>query len=216
MMTLAGQRTVAVERLSVASTGARRRGRPPGSKNKPKSVISLVEVKSLRAKLAPYLPTEDLTYLIGTLEGTESPTLQRDLDIFLALQLKAVLPALADEIKGGNLLKETTSRSSVVKELLALRFQMEKQDKGDERTNQYTFIQNVFNQRGLDSERLASFFPGPMEPATQDLPRLVSGTPDGDAGDADEARAVSGEVSIRPLEVPTGGEEPTDWVQLAD
>lgn len=197
-------RVLTVERLSQSSTGARRRGRPPGSKNKPKSVISLAEVKSLKAKLTPYLPTDDLTYLIGTLEGTESPTLARDLDIFLALQLKAVLPALADEIAAGSLLKETTSRSSVVKELLALRFQMEKHEGTDERTNQYTFIQNVFNARGLDPERVASFFPARLEQPAEEQPRLVSGTPDGDSGTADEARAVSGEVLVGPVEVPAG------------
>ena len=179
-----------LQRMSQAGVGARTRGRPPGSKNKPKSIISLTEVKSLKAKLLPFLQADDLSYLIGTLEGTESPTLQRDLDIFLSLQLKAILPALADEIKSGELAKETTSRSSVVKELLALRFQMEKQGNNDERTNQYTFIKNVFQARGLDSERVASFFPSRLEQPLEGQPRLVSGTIDGDSWSADEAGDV--------------------------
>jgi hypothetical protein len=168
---------------------------------------ALIVARTLREKLAPFLPQEDLLYLISTLEGTESPSLEHDLDIFLSLQLKAVLPALAEEISGGTLLKETTSRSSVVKELLALRFQMEKHDSGEEKTNQYTFIQNVFNQRGLDPERVATLFSGAVEPAVEELPRVVSGTPDGNEGNADEAGEISVPLPFRYVEVPPSSEE---------
>lgn len=185
-------------RLS-AQQPARRRGRPPGSKNKPKTVISKDQLDKFRAKVGQYLPAVDLEYVTTILEGTSRPELSRDLDIFLALQLKALYPQLADEIEQGKLTREATQRSSIVKELLALRFQMEKQEKGDPVGNQYTFIQNVFDSR-LPPERLAALVgtgllgPGLPEVPARQLPERLSGSVDDDEEGADEARAVSGEV----------------------
>lgn len=184
-------------RLS-AQQPARRRGRPPGSKNKPKTVISQAQLDKFRAKVGQYLPADDLEYITTILEGTEKSELSRDIDIFLALQLKALYPHLADEIEQGKLTREATQRSSTVKELLALRFQMEKQEKGDSSGNQYTFIQNIFDSR-LPPERLAALVgigigPGLPEVPPRQLPERLLGGADDDEEAADEARAVSGEV----------------------
>jgi hypothetical protein len=184
------------------SVGQKRRGRPPGSKNKPKDLILAQQaLTDLRIKVGPYLPAEDMEYLERVLDGQDSPELKKDLDIFLALQLKALLPQLAEEIRTGGLTREATQRSSTVKELLALRFQMEKQKDGDAKPSHLTFIQNVFESRGLDPERMARLITisTAPEPAghsgdPRQLPSGVSGEPDGDEGDADESGTVPDSV----------------------
>jgi len=186
---------VNLEGMSKFSGEARKRGRPPGSKNKGPSKVAMTKAAAidLRTKLGPYLGRDDLNYMIEVLDGKVSPELAKDLDIFLTLQLKALLPQLAGEIQSGSLTREATQRSSTVKELLALRFQMEKQGKGEEKNDQYTFIQNVFDSRGLDTSRLIGLLGSQNQPADQP-PRVVSpslsGDDDGDEGTADEAGAL--------------------------
>jgi len=151
---------------------------------------------TFRQKLGPYLPAADLDYLSSVLEGSDKAVLERDLDIFLALQLKALLPQLGKEIEGGNLTREATQRSATVKELLALRFQMQKAEKDDKSGNQYTFIQNIFESRGIDAARLAAYLgtPEARQLPVPNQPRLLPRNPDDDIGQADDPRTVSGEV----------------------
>jgi hypothetical protein len=171
--------------------GIIRRGRPKGAVNKPK--IDAEKLTELKDKVGQFLPQADWNYLSKVLEGTEKPVLEKDIDIFLSLQLKALLPHLAQEIEGGQLTREATQRSSTVKELLALRFQMEKHEKGDDVPNAVTFIQNVFESRGIDPARLAALsagFGGPIEGVARPVPRTV----DADEGGADEAGTLSDQL----------------------
>lgn len=179
------------QKLIRKSDGAIRRGRPPGSKNRPKPFTTAVAISSLKEKIGAFLPAEDMDYLVNILDGGDSPVLQKDLDIFLALQLKALLPQLAEEIKTGQLTREATQRSSTVKELLALRFQMEKQKDGDDKPNSYTFIQNIFESRGIDSDRVAALLARPVGGSSEEQPSPVARTLHGDEGRTDEAGAVS-------------------------
>lgn len=184
--------------------GARRRGRPPGSKNKPKlNPVDPETEKSLRDTLGSYLPADDLTYLLGTLEGKINPELSKDVDIFLALQLKALLPILAEEIQNKQLSREATSRSGTVKELLAIRLQMEKMKAGTDGDSAGTFIQNVFLSRGIDPARLAVL----TGTATEVVPKRISGSTDGDEQESDEVGGLSDQPSERLLEVSSGGQE---------
>ncbi len=182
------------KRTSTSSVGAVNRGRPKGARTKPKS--ETVSVTVLKDKLAPFLSRDDWNYLASVLAGEEKPVLEKDIDIFLSLQLKALLPQLADEISGGELTREATQRSSTVKELLALRFQMEKHEKGDDVPNAVTFIQNVFESRGIDPTRLATLA-GTAGSALEGVAVALPGTPDGDEGDSDEAGAVPDSVPER-------------------
>jgi hypothetical protein len=150
-------------------------------------------VKELKDSIGPYLPADDLAYLLNTLDGQEKPELSKDVDIFLALQLKALLPVLAKEISGGQLSREATSRSGTVKELLAIRFQMEKAKAGDDRTDQRTFIQNIFVSRGLDPARIAALVGRPDEPH-RDVPLSLPRSIDGDEQAPDSARVVSDQL----------------------
>lgn len=178
-----------IERASTSNPLKSRRGRPLGSKNKPKTVVV---AESLEKKIGPYLPKDDLNYLLGTLEGKTTPELAKDIDLFLALQLKALLPVLADEIKSGQLSREATSRSGTVKELLAIRFQMEKAKNGESGTDQRTFIQNIFLSRGLDGPAIAALI-GSGEPPRQ-LPEPLPKRVDGDEQEADSSGSVPDEL----------------------
>lgn len=192
------------------SAPSRKRGRPPGSKNK--STLTASAIGDLRTKIAPFLTTEDMDYLTRTLEGTDPSVLSTDMDIVLGLALKGLLPALGDEIRSGQLSREGTQRLATVKELLALRFQMEKREKGDDQPNNVTFIQNIFAQRNFDPASLARLVGSsaddsvPVEDERRLLPRVV----DGDGPKADETGTVSNPVSKRPIEVSAGREISTD------
>lgn len=198
----------------------RRIGRPAGSKNKPKPVLSRTELLAFRDRVGPYLPTKDIEYISGVLTGEIEPDLDKDVDIVMAMQLKALLPALADDIRNVTLGKEVTARSTVVKELLALRFQMRKHEQGDDNTkpSYVTFIQATFEGRGIDKNRLAELIGRSDSGRTPVSPLLVSGpvsrSSDQDEGRTNEARAVSGEVLERQQQVPGGSEESPDRVQL--
>lgn len=178
----------------------RRRGRPPGSKTRPLAVISKMQREALEKKIGPYLPKDDMAYLANVLDGSEKPNLERDIDVFLALQLKALLPILADEIKTAQLSGEATRRSATVKELLALRVQREKNIKSEETPNALTFIQNVFETRGIDAERILKLVGPPADGSTGDSVASgaqaspVAGDVHDDEGPADSAGAVSGEL----------------------
>jgi hypothetical protein len=180
----------------------KRRGRPLGSKNAPKAKASLKE------SLTNVMAKEDLDYLLGTLDGSEHPDLRRDIEVLLALQMKALLPQLAAEIQSGQLTREATQRSSTVKELLALRYQMEKRETDDGKLDQRTFIQNIFLSRGFDPERLGLLLgAGDAGSVVEGESSPVLGTPDDDSGPADEVGDVPSELPSGQEQVPSGGEE---------
>lgn len=180
--------------------GAARYGRPRGRRNLKPSMQKFLD--SVEGVVGP----EDREYLTKVLGGTEKPILERDIDIFLSVQLKALLPVLAQEVEEGRLSKEASQRSSVVKELLTLRFQMEKAKGNDEQQNPTTYIQQIFISRGIDPGRLALL--------AGDKPVSVSGNADAYEAEADEAGNISGQFPQRPLALSGGGEIEADWVQL--
>jgi hypothetical protein len=232
-----GRASTAKTIASSNAEGMTKRGRPPGTKNRPNAKVSQEAIRLIRNKLGPHLPAEDLTYLTSVMEGQSPADLNRDIDILIILQMKALLPLLAGEIetalgitqsdpeeyvddgprtrgrpKSENYMsKEITSRSSVVKELLALRFQMNKTAREDGPTNQRVFIQNVFTER-IDSDRLLALLGGGN---VGGAPRLVGSSVsgvddtiiDGERVDSDEAGDVSGQLLERQVEVPAGGQE---------
>jgi hypothetical protein len=170
----------------------RRRGRPPGSRNKPK--VDKEVADQLKDTIGPYLPKEDLDYLLQSLAGTVDRELDQDLLILLSLQLKALLPVLAEEIREGKLSREATQRSSTVKELLALWLAKQKQEKGDDGTGN-TFIQNILISRNIDPEQIARLVGAGPDDIIEGQSRLLPGSLDLDAERPDEVGAVPDRVS---------------------
>ena len=181
-----------------ATSQPNRRGRPVGSKNK--KTLQKDAIKSMKQKIGAFLPKDDYDYLMAVLEGKESSDLRHDIDIFLSMQLKALLPLLSEEIQSGQLTREGTQRSSTVKELLALRFQMEKHESGDENAQYNIFIDNVFASRGIDVKSLTGTTPVAISDG-------VSQRVDEDKGNADDARVVSNQLPERHEQVQGGSQE---------
>lgn len=179
---------------------ASRYGRPLGRKNLKPSMNKFLE------SVEGVIGEEDINYLKDVLVAGEKPILEKDIDIFLSVQLKALLPVLAREVEEGQLSKEASQRSSVVKELLSLRFNMEKAKGNDDGQNPTTYIQQIFIDRGIDPGRLALL-------AGNKSSGLLGG-PDQDEATADSLGNLPSEFSQRPLPVPGGGEIEADWVQL--
>jgi len=183
----------------------RKGGRPLGSRNKPKNLIQ--EVKSLRETLGPHISPDDLNYLLNYVEGKGTGDLERDIDIFLGLQLKALLPIIANEISTKQLSAEATRRSGTVKEILAIRVAMSKADKNGQQPTQQVLIQNFINER-LDSGRLAQLLGSAGATMAPDqLPVVVSGNSYDVARVTDEAGAVPDQLPERQEQVQAGGEE---------
>jgi len=197
---------------AAASQGARSRGRPPGSKNKPKALVSQVQVDDFRLKVGPYVSRKDLDYLTGIFEGTEENDLTKNLDILLTLQFKALLPQLSEEISSGTLSKEATSRSSVVKELLAIYLQKAKAENKNDAPDQRSYIQNVFVQR-IDSDRLFALIGlQAPSPVAQIESGSLYGVVDHEPWRADQARTVSDKLPERQVVDADYSEVETDRV----
>ena len=167
--------------------GATLKGRPRGRKslNPSPSMAKFLEA------ISDVVGIDDADYLRGVLTGKNKSVLEKDIDIFLSVQLKALLPVLAREVEEGQLSKEASQRSSVVKELLTLRFNMEKAKGNDEQQNPTTYIQNIFVSRGIDPGRLALL--------AGDQPSRVLGNVDPDQAEADSLGNLPSELSQRPL-----------------
>ena len=193
--------------LSEQRTGSRsnpmrasKYGRPLGRKNLKPSMNKFLD------SISGVVGEDDVNYLKDVLVGGETPVLKKDIDIFLSVQLKALLPVLAREVEEGQLSREASQRSSVVKELLTLRFNMEKASSNDDGTNPTTYIQNIFIARGIDPGRLALL--------AGDKPGGLLGDADADEAEADSLGNLPSELSQRPLQISGGSEVEADWVQL--
>jgi hypothetical protein len=179
---------------------ASRYGRPIGRKNLKPSMTKFLE------SIDGVVGQDDANYLKDVLVGGARPILEKDIDIFLSVQLKALLPVLAREVEEGQLSKEASQRSSVVKELLTLRFNMEKAKGNDDGQNPTTYIQNIFISRGIDPGRLALL--------AGNEPRRLLGDVDPDQAEADSLGNLPSELSQRPLQISGGSEESANRVQL--
>ncbi|HSE45301.1 MAG TPA: hypothetical protein VLA89_08215 [Gemmatimonadales bacterium] len=154
-----GTRAGAVSR---GDKGNRGRGRPLGSKNKPKGLIPQPVAEDLLKALQPVLPPGQLTYLREVIKGSGIDT-KRELDTLILLLNRNLWPALVaeatpempdDEVEdelepqphGGSLKrqhqtpvfrKDVTERLKVLNSLLSLRAQLDKREaEADDDTEQ--------------------------------------------------------------------------------
>ena len=89
-----GTRAGAVSR---GDRGNRGRGRPPGSKNKPKGLIPLPVAEDLIKSLQPMLPPGQLTYLREVVKNGASLDTRKELDTLILLLNRSIWPALVAE-----------------------------------------------------------------------------------------------------------------------
>ena len=138
------QQTGAVSRTRNLA-GAKRRGRPPGSKTRPKSSIPTALVEQVLEKFNGVIPPEHFEYLKSVIKGGASVSIERELDILILLLGRNLHPALVAEMLGeeepdidpdtGEILgtktkvtfrRDVTDRLKVLNSILTLRHQVEK------------------------------------------------------------------------------------------
>jgi hypothetical protein len=190
-----------------AAKNTRGRGRPPGARNKLKT-ITPSKLKEFQERLGEYIPPEDLGYFIEVLKGERKSELFRDLDILLAMEFKALLPQLAAEIDTRELSREATQRSSTIKELLALKLQLEKAGRADEGPDATSLIQRIISDRSSsgDEGRLAALLGIRVIPSDPQPPGLLSGILHNNQGEADSSGTISDQLPERLVDVAVGGQ----------
>lgn len=208
------KQTGAVARTRNLSGAKRGRGRPPGSKNKSKSLVPTELADELLLKMKDVLPPEHYDYLKGVIKAGDAIATEKELDILILLLGRNLHPALIEETiafdeveeegdtledqpHGGALKrtrsvtffrKDVTERLKVLQGLLNLRHQMEK-SKDEQKDGKQPLIQIVADRNLLDGGRLGILVGGVSGP--------VVGDTDGTGRPAVPARTVSSPLSER-------------------
>lgn len=202
-----------------------RRGRPLGSKNKPKGLIPVPVAEDLIRALQPMLPPGQLTYLRDVVKNGSALDTRKELDTLILLLNRSIWPALVaeatpeseheepedgveDELEpqphGGALKrqrmvlrKDVTDRLKVLNSLLNLRAQLDKREEGSENPNEQPILR-IFADRSI-SDRvgvLVGYQPG-------GVPRSADGT----ERIALPSGAVSDQAPERQEPLPVGEQE---------
>jgi hypothetical protein len=219
-----GTRAGAVSR---GDRGNRGRGRPPGSKNKPKGLIPLPLAEDIIKSLQPVLPPEQLRYLRSVVKDGAALDTRKELDTLILLLNRSIWPALVseavpydttdlgtavadgeDEDEDGEpvgekrppttiLRKDVTDRLKVLNSLLNLRASLDKREDEAESPNEQPILR-IFADRSV-ADRVGV---------------LVGYQPGGVSGDADRTErlalpvgAVPNPPAERPEPVPVGEQE---------
>ncbi len=207
------KQTGAVARTRNLSGAKRGRGRPPGSKNKSKSLVPVELADELLLKMKDTLPAEHYEYLKGVVKQGDAIATEKELDILILLLGRNLHPALIEETiafdeepdevteelegqaHGGALKrnrtvtffrKDVTERLKVLQSLLNLRHQMEK-SKDEQKDGKQPLIQIVADRNLLDGGRLGILVGG--------VSGSVVGDTDGTGRPTLPPRTVSGKVS---------------------
>lgn len=173
--------------------GAARRGRPPGAKNKPKSILPAEIAEGMLLALDGQLPEEHAAYIRGVIKGKQAVSTKLELQTLIVLLSRNLWSALLEEMRPVDapdnlddaieMVKETgdiapkqvfrrdvTERLKVLNSLLSLLNQIEKRDE-ENKTDGEAPILKIWAERGMKT-RVAVL----VEPETPQLPASVEGT----------------------------------------
>lgn len=184
------------------------RGRPRGSRNKPKGIIPLPMAEDLIRTLQPMLPPGQLTYLRDVVKNGASIDTKRELDTLILLLNRNIWPALiaesippvneeGEQADGPVFRKDVTERLKVLNSLLSLRSQLDKREAEAANDDEQPILR-IFADRSI-SDRLGvlvGYQPGG-----------VSGNSDGVERPALPAGTVPNPPVERPEPVPVGEQE---------
>lgn len=166
------KRTGAVARTRNLAGEKRGRGRPPGSKNKSKSLVPTELADQLLLQFEGVIPPEHYEYLRKVVKGGEVVSTERELDILILLLGRNLHPALIAEMQGENEIdidpdtgevlgtvkkvvfrRDVTERLKVLNSLLGLRHQVEK-NKDTEKDGEQPLVKIVADRNLLANGRL--------------------------------------------------------------
>jgi hypothetical protein len=228
----AGQPLTGQQKQRGASNQAgNRRGRPPGSKNKPKGIMPVELADTILLHMQGMLPPEHFDYMKGVIREGKAISTKTELDTLIILLSRNLFPALVLEaIPGGGeeedtdesvskaekavnkalkmpiFRKDVTERLKVLQSLLALKNQLEKRE--TESRDEDKPIIRIAAGRGIDGERVRLLIGIESSP--------VAGNSDGNGQPADEAGTVPDQVPERPELLPTSEQGPSDRVLDGD
>lgn len=183
-------------------TAARRRGRPPGSRNKPKSLIPAELATDILGVMKERLPAEHYEYMRGVIQRGEAISTAKELDVLITLVRASVMPYLAMEalplpvIEDGEVQyddegnpkarfpginRDATDRLKLLNSLLSLKDSIEKRKADEDDPDAQPLIVKLAGARGLlaDGGRLGLLIGA--EPGRTPEPTVVSGSLAGDA-----------------------------------
>ncbi len=201
----------------------RNRGRPAGSKNKPKGLIPAELAGSLLLQMKDMLPPEHYEYIRGVVRDGKAVSAKHEAQIMLLMLGRNLLPALLAEMKPSanvdseiaeelgvdrnavsmpEFRRDVNERLKVWASILNLVMQAEKRDDEGADTKTKPIIE-IFARRGVDGGRiklLAGYESG-----------SVGGDPDGTGGEAGSIGTISVPLPERPLSLSSGGEVEASW-----
>ena len=210
------ERTIANKTKHGETHSERKRGRPKGSKNKPKALITKEVASELLGVVKQTLPPELYEEMKEAVRSGKNISTINEAKILMKLMgppiwqrlieeanQKAQMPKdfdpdledeLGDDLPTDNVTpfnKDLNERVKVYMGLMQFVDKMERQD--DQSDNSAQPILEIFARRGVNGERVDFLIGG--------IAQSVGGDSDGTGRKAIEPRTVSGEVSERPLDV---------------
>lgn len=201
------------EHLGVVQAERRKRGRPPGAKNKAKSILPAEIASEVLVAMKETLPPEQYEYVKGVIRDGKAISTEREVEIMMLMLARTLLPAMvaetrppvndlppeiAAEIGAGPAIpefrKDVTERIKAFTALANLKLNIEKGRRSDEPDNSKKPILEIFARSGLDAGRIGILIGAIPDPVGAGY-RAVG-------KQADSPRAISDQVPERPLLLP--------------
>lgn len=186
-----------------------KRGRPPGSRNKPKALLGRDLAAKLLKHMQDQLSPANYEYLVGVVKDGKPIETKNEIDTLIALVTRNLYPAILMEMLppeegglGGQYRKDVTDRLKLVRELLTLRNDIDKRESPDDDGTQP--LLTITARRGLDVGRLGILIGQRTD--------SVGGSPDGTGRSADEVRALPDKLSERQIVISDSEQGETDRV----
>lgn len=200
-------------------SGSGKRGRPKGSKNKPKGILPAELAGTILLEMKDMLPPEHFEYMKGVIKDGKAISVKRELDTLILLLSRNLYPALvmesqpqddeddffddeedegprpAKKLKMPVFRKDVTERLKVLQSLLA---QKEKSERADSEPKDKQIL-TIIGKSGVDAERLRILIG--VESGS------VVGNVDQVEQPADETGTVSDSISERQVILSSGGED---------
>lgn len=178
-----------------------KRGRPPGSKNKPKGIVPAEALDRMLPELKKQLSPESFDYIEGVLKKGKPIETKRELDVMIAMLARNLIAAITQETMGlaeHGFRKDITERLKILNSMLTLRHQIDKASDDGNKPGESVLLKLVGDRKLLDGRRLGLL--------VGDATSGMAGDADGTGREAVRVGAVSGPIPERPL-LGTSGEQ---------
>lgn len=178
-----------------------KRGRPKGSRNKPKGLIPSELTEVMLPTLQKQLSPESFEYIEGVLKKGRPIETKRELDVMIAMLARNLIAAITHETGGleqHGFRKDITERLKILNSMLTLRHQIDKASDDGNKPGESVLLKLVGDRKLLDGRRLGVL--------VGDATGSLVGDADGPGREAVRVGAVSSPVPERPL-LGAGGEQ---------